>query len=97
MPAAHAALSGLLERIGAEFGLTLADLRSGPPTRRVLVQARSVVCEPASRELGMSWRQSAKGAGRAESTVSRAVLVAITPPWLARLQPADPGAGAAQS
>jgi hypothetical protein len=39
-PAAHDDLDGLLERIGAEFGVTLADLRSGSK-RGVLVQGRA--------------------------------------------------------
>jgi hypothetical protein len=39
-PAAHDDLDGLLECIGAEFGVTLADLRSGSK-RGVLVQERA--------------------------------------------------------
>ncbi len=82
-PAAHDTLDGLLERIGAEFGVTLADLRSGSK-RRVLVQARAVVCDLASRELGMSGRQIARVLGVAESTVSRAVAAGRDRPAMAR-------------
>jgi len=73
--AAHDTVDGLLRRVGAEFGVTLADLRSGSK-RRALVRARAALCDLASRELGMSGRQIARVLGVAESTVSRAVAAA---------------------
>jgi REP element-mobilizing transposase RayT len=66
------ALDSVLERIGAEFGVTVTDLRSRSK-RRTLVRARAAACELASRELGMTGRQIASVLGLAESTVSRAV------------------------
>ena len=74
-PAAHDTVDNLLQRVGAEFGVTLAELRSGSK-RRALVQARAVLCDRATRELGMSGRQIARVLGVAESTVSRAVAAA---------------------
>ncbi|HSC00400.1 MAG TPA: hypothetical protein VLE45_10835, partial [Burkholderiaceae bacterium] len=82
-PAARDTIDGLLRRVAAEFGVTLADLRSRSK-RRALVQARAALCDRARRELGMSERQIARVLGVAESTFSRAVAAARDRPATAR-------------